>query len=366
MPPRSTTTERETDVATVARSLARSYLRLSMAYDKAGLRGEVPPAVERALARRTEAMVQIADILATNEPDPGELPGLNRVLDGRRHELERLQNDILTLLPPDKAKVFRRVLLATAVSDQELADETERLRTQAELGELAVSTRREEPATGEEDGGHELPEEEELYRQFLEALDHLQSFLGEAPDSEELWLEQLLDGEDGPLGKLMHSMEVGLRHEQDSKRISLKVKLPTALKALPAQWLHAMTRELGLPSFKRKAQRVDAIVGLLRDSPLEDLATLLEDLDEQERAALAYVLEPDGWRRASAFTRKYGSDEEDGWYWETAPPSSVLGRLRLLGLVFVGRTVINGRNTKVVLVPMDMRERLSIVLSTLG
>ena len=58
------------------------------------------------------------------------------------------------------------------------------------------------------------------------------------------------------------------------------------------------------------------------------------------------------------------ADDADGWFWNEAPPTSILGRLRLHGLAFVGRSATAGR--RAVVVPRELREPLVAVLETAG
>jgi len=69
-------------------------------------------------------------------------------------------------------------------------------------------------------------------------------------------------------------------------------------------------------------------------------------------------LEHGGWARAGAITRKFGTEEGDGYYWENSPPTSPLGRLRLTCLVFVGRATVEGKRVRVAAVPADLRQVL--------
>ena len=72
----------------------------------------------------------------------------------------------------------------------------------------------------------------------------------------------------------------------------------------------------------------------------------------------SYLLDKGGFARVSAVSRKFGSMEGEGFLGESGPPRSALGRLWLKGFVFVGRALLNGRNTIIAAIPVEMRDKL--------
>lgn len=74
------------------------------------------------------------------------------------------------------------------------------------------------------------------------------------------------------------------------------------------------------------------------------------------RAALRYVQDAGGWCKLQALTRRFGTLDGDGFFWDESPPSSTIGRLRLRGLLYVGRAVIEGKRHKVAVIPADLRD----------
>ncbi|MBC7083460.1 MAG: tetratricopeptide repeat protein [Firmicutes bacterium] len=77
-----------------------------------------------------------------------------------------------------------------------------------------------------------------------------------------------------------------------------------------------------------------------------------------------HILDRGGWAKLSALTRRFGSMEGDGFWWEEIPPRSTLGRLRRKALVFVGRAVVEGRRYKVAVIPVELREDLAELLGS--
>ena len=167
---------------------------------------------------------------------------------------------------------------------------------------------------------------------------------------------------DGMVGPLLE----GMRAERERRALPARGRLSTLLRDLPVQWLDATWDALDLGSERprdRKERERRIAESLVEGDTL--LRVVAEKLSGEERGLLAYVLERGGRASAVVVTRRFGSDREDGWFWNEQPPTSVLGRVRLHGLVFVGAPA-HGRRTRTVLVPRELRERLNEVLAATG
>lgn len=146
------------------------------------------------------------------------------------------------------------------------------------------------------------------------------------------------------------------KEEQDTKPLPKQGKLRTLLKGLPAVWLDAVAQALDLPIEGRRGEREKAIAERLRDPEVQQ--RLLRDrLEARERELLELVVK--GPRPVEAIYQEFGNDEDDGWFWNESLPTSVLGRLRLHGLVFVGYT---DRHGVAAIVPKELREDLEELL----
>lgn len=348
-----------------SRSLARSSLRLLEAVESSGigLEGLGDDQGER-LQRGMEMMLQLTDLLNEDKPLPQEGPALAEVLDQNSRQLQDLQEQILRSLTPEKRLRLRQTMLRISVSDEELHERLAQVKHRAAFGQpkagQAVAALESwgisDPGAHGTDGL--LPEEIE------ESVNSLFESLGMEADDEDIeFFEQifgsLLDFFDPE--EVLSDMEETWRREQEDKGISLKVGLAPALKVLPAHWVEAVHIALELPKARRKAERVAAIVGLLLDP--EGLSRVLGKLDKKERQALKYLIDERGWRKTGPFCRRFGNDQEDGWFWLDNEPESVLGRLRLHGLVFVGRAHIGGRRFRVAVVPTPLRAILAKALA---
>jgi hypothetical protein len=136
-----------------------------------------------------------------------------------------------------------------------------------------------------------------------------------------------------------------VREEQESKSLTLNSSLSAALNKCPAHWINGICLNLGLVSnaLRKQKDKVQAIVAHLTDSAR--LHEVVDELPTTSRGALSYVLEKGGWVRIGPLHRRFGAEDDVGWFWaDDAPPTSPLGRLRVHGLIFVGRAGIKGRN----------------------
>ena len=164
-------------------------------------------------------------------------------------------------------------------------------------------------------------------------------------------------------GAMMDYMSGQWRKEQESKPITLNSALSAALNKCPSPWINGICSQLGLNPrvLRNKKAKVQAIAAHLADP--QKLRAVVNPLPEQSRQALAYVLEQGGWVKIGPLTRKFGTMDDVGWFWgEDDPPTSPLGRLRVRGLLFVGKAGIKGRNYTVAVVPRDLREPLKTLL----
>ncbi len=151
-----------------------------------------------------------------------------------------------------------------------------------------------------------------------------------------------------------------MRAEAEEKPISLTLTLAAALKQVPVQWLNAAAALYQVAPARLRQERGRALAATLKD-PARLRAALAAEAAEV-RAALRHVLEQGGWCKLQVLTRRYGTQDGDGFWWDEQPPASPVGRLRVLGLVYVGRARVDGRAYKVAVVPTELRAPLATVL----
>jgi tetratricopeptide (TPR) repeat protein len=157
------------------------------------------------------------------------------------------------------------------------------------------------------------------------------------------------------------------QHKRDqAKRARLQTKLSTTEPALSEALamytkggLTAMARVI-LPwggwSALRKAELLQRIVDGLVD--LYSLEQIVTDLHDQERTALRLMLAQGGHMPWQDFDAEYGNDLEESPYWEYHEPETLMGRLRLRGLL-VEATV---DSELLIIIPSELRPLLAKIL----
>jgi ATP/maltotriose-dependent transcriptional regulator MalT len=162
-------------------------------------------------------------------------------------------------------------------------------------------------------------------------------------------------------GYIMERIEEEYRRQADERPISPEtLTLSRALNQIPAEWLNAACRLYRVPSPARlRRDRAQQLAHILVSEPATALRVLASlDHDGQTRGLLRLLLQRGGWARAGMVTRRFGPEEGDGYFWAEKLPTSPLGRLRVACLAFVGRATLEGRRSRVVAVPVDLRTAL--------
>ena len=161
-----------------------------------------------------------------------------------------------------------------------------------------------------------------------------------------------------------HALKVW-KDEQDRRPLPRQLRLKTLLKGIPTIWLDPVCGALGIDpgSLTHRKDREMAVARILGD-PAELRKIVRDKLSAGEQELAAYLLERGGQAASSLVARRFGSDDEDGWFWNEKPPTSVLGRLRLHGLAFVGCFPVQSRMVRSVAIPRELREGLAAALES--
>ena len=170
----------------------------------------------------------------------------------------------------------------------------------------------------------------------------------------------MIDGFIIDANPFMERLEWEHYERTDGESIAETVKLSTALNRCPGTWVDAICDALRIRGVRRKAEKIKAVGALLQDP--DRLGALVRRLADDERALLGDLLGAGGWSKYHTLARRYGDEGEDSFFWSEHPPTSPIGRLRLHGLVAVGRMVVGKRREKVLVVPADLRAPLAAVL----
>jgi hypothetical protein len=146
------------------------------------------------------------------------------------------------------------------------------------------------------------------------------------------------------------------RRKIEARTIDLEAPLAKLLGNLPKPWREAVRAYAGAASDEAPAL-VQALI------PPD---AVIAGLRRGDRAALRLLLDAHGLMHARAIESRVGDVSLDGYAWDVEPPTSVLGRLRARGLVFVGRAPIgpNPRSRpRVFLIPAELRRALAEALA---
>jgi hypothetical protein len=149
------------------------------------------------------------------------------------------------------------------------------------------------------------------------------------------------------------------RRREEARALDASAGVLEHFARLPAPWRMAIWRAAGFGGPPIAA-------GMARYLLDEDcLQALVQELRPGERAALTMVLRGGGLALAREVEERFGDSACDGYDWTRERPTSVLGRLRLQGLVSIGRLALPDnprRRPRVVLVPRDLRLPLARAL----
>ncbi|MCZ7401893.1 MAG: hypothetical protein O8C61_06705 [Candidatus Methanoperedens sp.] len=148
-------------------------------------------------------------------------------------------------------------------------------------------------------------------------------------------------------------MTASLSKDEDSKPITLNITITAGLNKFKISRINTVSKALGISKKDIKKDKIDQIVSRLTT----ELDEVIEKLPPKSREALKLVMDEGGWVKYNKLSNEYG-EENDSYFWETELPTSAVGMLRVHGLLFVGKTGIDGRNYKVAVVPKDIRSSL--------
>lgn len=156
-------------------------------------------------------------------------------------------------------------------------------------------------------------------------------------------------------------MQEEWREQEDTKPIRLDPTLNIALNKAHWQIVDAICHTLDFPSKGKRQDKARKITELLTDA--KQLRAVVKKLSHPMKLALERILDNGGWIRWKVLTREFDDQEGDEWFWNEKPPKSLLGRLRITGLMFVGTAKVGNGKTIVAVIPTDLREPLTNVLA---
>lgn len=157
--------------------------------------------------------------------------------------------------------------------------------------------------------------------------------------------------------RMMDMMTSSMSKDEDSKPITLNITISAGLNKFRNSRINAVSKALGISTKDVKKDKIDQIISRLTT----ELDKVIEKLPPKSSEALKLVMDEGGWVKYNKLSKEYG-EENDSYFWETEPPTSTVGVLRVHGLLFVGKAGIGGRMYKVAVVPKDIRKGLEEIL----
>jgi len=145
--------------------------------------------------------------------------------------------------------------------------------------------------------------------------------------------------------------------ENEMFPITLNITISAGLNKFKNTRINGVSKVLGISTKDMKKEKMEQIITRLTT----ELNKVIEKLPPKSREALKLVMDEGGWVKYNKLSSEYG-EENDSYFWETEPPTSTVGVLRLHGLLFVGKAGIDGRMYKVAGVPKDISKRLEEIL----
>lgn len=157
--------------------------------------------------------------------------------------------------------------------------------------------------------------------------------------------------------RMMDMMTSSMSKDEDSKPITLNLTISAGLNKFKNTRINGVSKALGISTKDTKKEKMEQIISRLTT----ELDKVIEKLPSKSREALKLVIDEGSWVKYNKLSNEYG-EENDSYFWETEPPTSTVGVLRVHGLLFVGKAGIGGRMYKVAVVPKDIRKGLEKLL----
>lgn len=157
--------------------------------------------------------------------------------------------------------------------------------------------------------------------------------------------------------RMMDMMTSSMSKDEDSKPITLNLTISAGLNKFKNTRINGVSKALGISTKDTKKEKMEQIISRLTT----ELDKVIEKLPLKSREALKLVIDEGGWVKYNKLSSEYG-EENNSYFWETEPPTSTVGVLRVHGLLFVGKAGIGGRMYKVAVVPKDIRKGLEELL----
>jgi hypothetical protein len=155
----------------------------------------------------------------------------------------------------------------------------------------------------------------------------------------------------------LFSVKKEFQADASSKPIKTTMKLKAALSKLPTEWIDGMARGWERTEKPTRKEREQDLLEFLQSE--ECYLQLTAVLQDAERAAIKMVLDNGGYILYGKLSKAFGEEIADNYWWSEHPPQSVIGRLRYLGMLYVGKAPVKSRILKVAVIPKELQPLLA-------
>lgn len=171
--------------------------------------------------------------------------------------------------------------------------------------------------------------------------------------------------------EIMKTLEKGLKekqtrrkqkHKKDlSRTVNSSMDVSELLSKRVKNQLMGMAKSFGVKNYTNynKSELADELLDEIEGS-LPEIVT--DQLSENELSALGWLLDREGIAPFDKFSDKWGNDFGESRQWYHHPPNTLLGNLKLHGLVFVGTDPDSDQ--EVVLIPDQFRDRIQNLMQS--
>lgn len=143
-----------------------------------------------------------------------------------------------------------------------------------------------------------------------------------------------------------------LHRDASSLPVRPRASLSTLLSNLPIDWLDASLRYWELPETHLKRDKVKVLSSFLTHP--DHRPKIFGRLHERERELLQIILSENGWVEYGRLAALFGTEENDGYWWSKEPPQSLIGGLRLKGLLFIGRMTLDSKSVHIAMIAKQL------------
>ena len=154
----------------------------------------------------------------------------------------------------------------------------------------------------------------------------------------------------GLVGEAFEAIARELHEDAGLMRLAPDMTAREIYMQLPLEWVTAMAAYWERPQQKLKRDQVNDLLKYFQSDAMNEA----QKLSNSEKNCLRFILDQDNIVSHASLINDYGPEDRDGFWWTLQKPKSVLGLLRMKGLVVVGEMKIKDEMQRVAVIPRDI------------